>query len=250
MRMRLMLLLAAAAVGAAGCVTTNIKGIAAMEAGLETGFINKTGLVDGKPNYYSVYVPREYDPAKQWPVILFLHGMGQRGSDGLNQTDVGLPSAIRKNPDRFPCLVVMPQCRDDRFWDEDAARAEQALKQTMAQYNVDPDRLYLTGLSMGGYGTWIYGARKTDVFAALMPVCGGGRVEDAPQLSRLPIWAFHGAEDEVVPVKETRVMVDAVAEAGGEIRYTEYPEVGHNCWDEAYNDPKAIRWLLEQRRGD
>ncbi|HIJ73108.1 MAG TPA: prolyl oligopeptidase family serine peptidase [Candidatus Hydrogenedentes bacterium] len=213
-----------------------------------TGFINKTMEVDGRQRHFAVYVPRQYDPRKQWPLIVFLHGMGERGDDGLLQTDVGIGRAIRRWPDRFPCLVLMPQCPDTVYWDEAVADIDAALHKTIDEYAVNPSRICLTGLSLGGFATWIYGARNTDTFAALMPVCGGGNPEDATALARVPIWAFHGADDDLVAVEQSRAMVEAVKNAGGDVRYTEYKDTGHNAWDKAYSDPKTIKWLLRQKK--
>jgi predicted peptidase len=117
-----------------------------------------------------------------------------------------------------------------------------------AAYTIDPKRIYLTGLSMGGFGTWGFAPSHIDTFAALMPICGGGSKKDAPALAKLPIWAFHGGDDETVPAEKSREMVEAVKAAGGKVKYTEYPGVGHNSWDAAYGDPEAIEWLLKQRK--
>ncbi len=240
--------LLAVAIVSSGCATMNMKGLAAMRAGIQTGFINKVALIDGKPSYYVLYVPRDYDPGKAWPLVVFLHGMGERGKDGMLQTEVGIGRAIRRHADRFPCLVAMPQCPASGYWDKGVKPIEKSIKQTIGEYNVDRERIALTGISMGGYATWYYGAAHPELFSALMPICGGGRVEDAPALAKLPIWAFHGAEDNVVPPDESRHMVDAIKAAGGKIKYTEYPGTEHNSWDSAYDDAKAIRWLLRQRR--
>lgn len=213
-----------------------------------TGFLIKSVEVDNRWHDYVVYVPRDYDPAKAWPVILFLHGRGERGSDGLLQTDVGLGRAIRRNPERLPAIAVFPQCPDTVHWDGALDIAEAAFKQTLAEYHTDPSRYYLTGLSMGGYGTWIYGAQTADTWAALLPICGGGNVADAQRLAQVPIWAFHGADDTVVPPERSREMVAAVKAAGGTVHYTEYPETAHNAWDQAYGDPKVVKWLLKQRK--
>jgi predicted peptidase len=205
--------------------------------------------VNGAKRAYVVYVPRDYTPHKAWPLIMFLHGMGERGSDGLQQTQVSIATAIRWHADRFPCLVVMPQCPGDVHWDKAADDIDTALANTRSEYNVDPDRIYLTGLSMGGFATWSYGAHRLDVYAALMPICGGGDPNDAPRLAKAPIWAFHGADDKTVPPQRSREMVEAVKKAGGKINYTEYPGVPHNSWDKTYDDPEAIKWLLCQRKG-
>ena len=139
----------------------------------------------------------------------------------------------------------MPQCPKDIWWDAAEDHIDTATAAVLDEYTIDPDRVYLTGLSMGGYGTWQYGAKHIDTFAALIPICGGGKRSDAPALATKPIWAFHGADDTTVPPGMSRQMVDLVKKAGGTIKYTEYPKAGHNSWDAAYNDPKAIRWLLE-----
>lgn len=231
-----------------GCVTHRMSGTKAEKAGIATGFINKSMKVDGKDRDYVVYVPREYDPSKKWPLIVFLHGAGERGSDGLIQSDVGLGRAIRTNPERFPCIVVMPQCPAKVWWDKALDDIEASYAKTVAEYSIDPARVYLTGLSMGGYATWGYGAEHVDRYAALIPICGGGKTEDAAALAKVPIWAFHGTVDDVVKVDESRKMVEAVKAAGGKIKYTEYPKLNHNSWDATYSDPKVIEWLLAQKR--
>lgn len=231
-----------------GCATAPRDGADMTSVGIVTGFINKTVLVDSGERSYVVYVPRDYDPGKPWPLIVFLHGRGQRGDDGLRQTEVGIGRAVRLWPERFPCLIVMPQCPESGLWDIALDQVDAALERTMAEYNVNRDRVYLTGLSIGGYATWIYGAMHIDTYAALMPICGGGNPEDAATLAQVPIWAFHGAEDPAISPEESRTMVEAVQQAGGSVKYTEYPETGHNAWDQAYGDKKAIKWLLKQRK--
>ncbi len=215
---------------------------------IATGFIDKSMKVDGHERRYVVYVPRGYDPARKWPLVVFLHGAGERGDDGLLQTEVGIGRAIRRWPDRFPCLVVMPQCPTGVWWDGAEDDIDVSLDQTCREYNIDEDRVYLTGLSMGGFGTWIYGALHRDRFAALRPIGGGGDGDDAPALAGIPVWAFHGAQDTVVPIEESRKMVEALRAAGGDVRFTEYPDADHNSWDPAYSDPESIRWLLSQTR--
>ena len=241
----------------AGCATEGGKGVfkfgsqkqtTQTPSGLPTGFLDKVLEVDGKLRRYVVYVPYDYDPKQPWPLILFLHGAGERGDDGLKESAVGIGQAIRMNPDRFPAIVVMPQCPDNIWWDRALDDVKMVLDRTRAEYNTDPNRIYLTGLSMGGFGTWIYGAMEIDTFAALMPICGGGKIEDAAKLAKVPIWAFHGGADDTVKPEESRKMVEAVKKAGGKVQYTEYKDVGHNSWDAAYNDPKAIKWLFAQRK--
>ena len=233
-----------------------------------TGFLNKQveGSAGALP--YVLYVPRGYDPQQHWPLIVFLHGAGERGNDGLVQSAVGLGAAIRKNPDRFPALVLMPQCPKDRYWDAAVLQGvEQAMAETRRDYAVDEKRIYLTGLSMGGYGTWTWGAEMHETFAALMPICGGGRPEDmgrlageskdggflpfedrVKRLAKLPIFAFHGADDQVVLPERTREMVEKVNAAGGSVRYQEFENTAHNSWDQAYGSEEAIAWLFAQQR--
>jgi len=213
-----------------------------------TGFLNKTMVIDGHPRHYVLYVPREYKPDQRWPLIVFLHGMGERGSDGLAQSEVGIGRGIRLHPDRFPCLVVMPQCPDKTTWLKAVKDIDTCLHDTRKDYSVDDDRVYLTGLSMGAYAAWQYGAEKVKTFAGIMPICGGGKVKDAEKLARVPIWAFHGADDPTVAPKKSQEMVEAVKKAGGDVRYTEYAGTGHNSWDKAYEEKEAIKWLLNQRR--
>lgn len=219
-----------------------------MSDGTVGDFIQKQISLRGSKRRYAVYVPENYTPDTPWPVILFLHGRGERGDDGRKHTSVGIGTAIRNRPERFPALVVFPQCPKDRYWNRAGEDIDLALAQTIKEYNTDPKRYYLTGISMGGYGTWWYGARHVEQFAALLPVCGGWDVEDASALASLPIWAFHGAADETVPVTESQRMVEAVKDAGGDIRYTEYPGVGHKSWDQTYGDELAMAWLFAQSR--
>ena len=232
-----------------------------------TGFLDKAAPVDGKAVRYALYVPEDYDPKKAWPLIVFLHGSGERGNDNLKQTDEGIGHAIRLYRERFPALVLMPQCPEDKSWDEVVPAIEAAMAQVREEYSVDDKAITLTGLSLGGYATWIWGAAKTDTFAALMPICGGGNPADVlgeldekeaakfgtmedrvKALSRIPIWAFHGADDDVVPPERSREMVKAVKDAGGDVKYDELKDTNHNSWDPAYQNEKAIKWLLKQRK--
>jgi predicted peptidase len=234
----------------------------------ETGFLHRTVQVDSVTYRYQVYVPASYSPSKKWPVVLFLHGGGERGSDGERQTTVGLPARLRQMKD-FPAIVVMPQCRQDVSWGDPLMEAQTfaALDATMKEFNGDSERLYLTGLSMGGYGTWAFGYKYPEKFAALVPVCGGvvasGQApawhpraknphdpyaETASRLTRVPVWAFHGERDNRVPVTESRKLTQAIKSQGGNVRYTEYPGVAHNAWDRAYWEEELLPWLLAQSR--
>jgi len=248
MRQLLCFILIGAVVILSGCATHQTTGIEMSNENNVTGFVTKTMSIKDEQRIYVVYVPQDYSPKEKWPLIVALHGIGERGNDGLLQTEVGIGRAIRRHADRFPCIVVMPQCSPKRLWTGSTEDIETAIAETRAAYTIDPDRIYLTGLSMGGFGTWMYGADHIEMFAAMIPICGGGRIEDAPKLATVPIWVFHGAADKTVSPKKSRDMVEAVEKAGGNIKYTEFPGVGHNSWDNAYGNPKTIKWLLEQRK--
>lgn len=229
-----------------------------------TGFLDKTLALDGETYAYCVYVPPDYTPERAWPVILFLHGSGERGKDGFLQTDVGIARAIRRHREWFPAIVVMPQCRPNRTWfgpEGPGPMAMMALKCVEAasrEYHLDRDRMYLTGLSLGGQGTWMIAAAFPGQFAAIVPICGflelgptatpGLTEKVAAQLVNENIWCFHGDADQAVPVAASRALIAAIRAAGGNPRYTEYPGVGHNAWDAAYDTADLWRWLHAQRR--
>ena len=240
----------------------------------ETGFLDRTVSVAGESYLYQVFVPKNFDQAKskKWPVILFLHGYGERGDNGLLQTDVGLAHAIRNYSGNFPFIVVMPQCRAEKetTW-ADATMQKQvlaALDASIEEFQGDRSRVYLTGLSMGGYATWDFAAKFSGRFAAYIPICGGIRspaqmpqlrvslaydpnvsdpyAETARRVGKTPVWIFHGTVDDSVPVEESRKIAAALQAAGGNVKYTEYPSVGHESWDKAYAEPGLIEWLLAQ----
>jgi predicted peptidase len=235
---------------------------------IETGFLNRSVSLGGQTYKYQIFVPSAYDPAQRWPVILFLHGAGERGNDGYVQTQVGLAPAIRQNASRFPAIAVFPQATPESSWTGTMARvALAALDQTMREYQTDAARVYLTGLSMGGNGTWYVAYRNPKRFAAIAPVCGwisptfwktADRVVPADsgeiyaafarQLSRTPTWIFHGEIDPVVPVDESRKVFAALQAAGAQVQYTEVPGTGHNSWDPTYGSPKFWTWLFAQRK--
>ncbi|HXF94962.1 MAG TPA: PHB depolymerase family esterase [Gemmatimonadales bacterium] len=236
---------------------------------VETGFLDRTVTVANHTYRYQVYVPATYSTAQPWPVILFLHGAGERGADGLLQTNVGLGPAIRSHPSRYPAIVVFPQAPAESLWTGTPADvALAALDATLREYRTDPDRVYLTGLSMGGNGTWYLAYRYPDRFAAIAPVCGfvtaptrlRGATAIVPpdsgapfpalarRLLRLPAWIFHGEVDPVVPVAESRRAADALRDAGSPVRYTEVLGGGHDIWDRVYGSPQFQDWLFAQRR--
>ena len=236
----------------------------------ETGFLDRTLKFQGNSYRYQVYVPSDYDPHQAWPVILFLHGSGERGDDGLIQTEVGIGSAIRRSRGKVQAIVVMPQLPEKKIWpDEDmSAMALAELDAAVHEFHGDTHRLYLTGLSNGGYGTWDIAATHPGKFAAIVPVCGGLHApSDMPELTsafvRDPkvtdpyaevakrigstataVWIFHGADDPVVSVEESRKMAAALRAAGASVKYTEFPATGHNAWDQAYAEPGLFDWML------
>jgi predicted peptidase len=233
-----------------------------------TGFLDRKVELNGAEYRYQVYAPPEFTPERKWPVILFLHGAGECGEDGLLPTEVGIGTAIRRHRARFPALVVFPQLRPGAFWwGEMEAQALQALEQTIEEFNGDRNRLYLTGISRGGYGVWYIATRRPGMFAALAPVCGGisrpygvdyvphvaellhaadPYAEAARRVGKTPVWIFHGADDNVIPVSESRQMRAALQAAGGHAKYTEYAGVGHDSWLQAYSEVEFMPWLLGQ----
>ncbi|WP_200947208.1 dienelactone hydrolase family protein [Rhizobacter sp. Root404] len=196
---------------------------------------------------YLVWMPEAADrPAAGWPLLIFLHGSGERGTD-LARVKAHGPPKYAAAGRRFPFVLVAPQLPEERQWDPDAIEALRA--DLIARGPIDPDRVLLTGMSLGGHGTWDYAVEYPDRLAAIAPVCGSGVPSLAMRLARLPVWSFHGALDDVVPIAPDRLMIDAVRAAGGRPKFTVYPDVGHNAWDPAYADPALYDWLLAQRRG-
>jgi predicted peptidase len=234
-------------------------------------FLARDLVSQGKKYRYQVFVPAR--PAEgRTPVILFLHGSGERGSDGEKQTQAGLGPYLRAHATDFPAIVVFPQSPDDRSWDGDVAQmALAALDAATDEFGGDRDRTYLTGMSRGGYGSFELALLQPQRFAALVPVCGGitlpGTRPDladlevssvashadpftdaAHQLRHIPTWMFHGADDDVVPPAQSRRMYAALKAAGADVRYTEFPGIGHNAWDPTYRSPELWTWLFAQHR--
>jgi len=246
-----------------------LVGLLASVQQVQTGFLDRSITVSGKSYHYQVYVPADYASKPTWPAILFLHGAGERGDDGLLQTNVGLAPAIRQNPARYPAIVVFPQVpRDSQWVGTPADMAVAALQQTMREFHVDPTRVYLTGLSMGGHGTWYIAYRHPEMFAAVVPICGWirefamfrGSVPVIPgdsaqvmtllaqRLGKIPIWIFHGEVDQVVNVNGSREPAAALKAAGADVRYTELLGLNHNAWDAAYGSDEFVKWLFAQQR--
>ncbi len=242
---------------------------------VETGFLNRSLVLNKLEYRYQVYVPREFSKAQKWPVIVALHGGGEYGNDGLKQTQVGLATAVRLHPERFPAIIVFPQAKPDGTpgWQLDGGKAAmQALDNAVKEFNGDRSRLYLTGYSAGGNGTWFLGSRYADRFAALVVVCGFvsdfkspsngimypaiipsvSRGEIYPSLAakvaRIPIWILHGNKDDIVLPEDSRQMEAALKKVGADVRYTEIPGANHNAWDPSYGRADVIEWMLKQRK--
>ncbi len=232
------------------------------------GFLLDEITAGGETLRYALYVPREYDAARRWPLVVALHGRGECGSDGLRQLTQGLAQAIAAAPADWPALALFPQKPDpEREWEEYEAPLLALIERQRGSYAIDGDRLYLTGLSQGGHGAWVLAARQPRMWAALVPICGysTARVRDAQgrvpprayqgsadelvrPLVGLPVWAFHGVQDSIIPAAQSEELVAALRAAGGEARLTLFPGVDHGAWDPAYRDPALARWLLAQRR--
>jgi predicted peptidase len=202
---------------------------------------------------YLLFLPAGYgtDAAKRWPLILFLHGAGERGTNIWQVAKHG-PPKIDTTANNFPFIVVSPQCPEGKIWSNDLLLA--LLDEIENQYAVDLHRVYLTGLSMGGFGTWNLGLSHPEKFAAIAPICGGGEfitplLADKTQLATLPVWAFHGAKDPVVPLEESERMVNLLKKSGvREVKFTVYPEAQHDCWTQTYSNPELFDWFLQHSR--
>jgi predicted peptidase len=217
---------------------------------------------------YRLLVPGK--SASAYPLVLFFHGSGERGNDNKKQLVHGVERFARPDSrSRYPCFVLAPQCPTDLdkqpiMWTGERERmhllkltpevavplqtALELLNMIEENYPIDPDRIYITGISMGGFAAWEALIRYPQRFAAAIPVCGGGDVSHADRIKNIPVWAFHGAEDPVVPVEYSRSMIKLIQNAGGQPLYTEYPGVGHNSWDRAYAEPELTSWLFSQER--
>lgn len=205
---------------------------------------------------FLLYLPEGYQEKKEskWPLIIFLHGAGERG-DNLNRVKVHGPPKLVEQGKEFPFIIVSPQCPKKQRWDD--AMLTILLDHICKEYRVDTSRLYLTGLSMGGYGSWSLGMALCDRFAAIAPICGGGSFIDVynasgakgKALRSLGVWAFHGAKDTVVPISESEKMVEALRKFGHpDPKLTIYPDARHDSWTKTYDNPELYQWFLKNRR--
>jgi predicted esterase len=232
----------------------------------ETGFLNRKVELHGVTYRFQVYLPEDFrrDDRKQWPVILFLHGRGERGSEGMWQTQIALPQAVRDHPERWPFVIVMPQCPVSNYWTdpEMLAMAMATLDQESAEFHADPERTYLTGISLGGYGVWELARLYPHRWAAIAIASSGIFWSYAPErwqqastlpaeyaqaLGRTPVWLFHGTEDNVVPSRESELMFEALKAANGHVRLWLFQGLKHDSWTRAFLEPELPRWLLAHR---
>lgn len=248
------------------CLTLTLASIAHAAESPEKAFEAKTFTdADGKSIPYRFLTPPEIKPGQTYPLVLFLHGAGERGNDNRKQLIHGLKNfldpELRANS---PCFIIAPQCPDEKRWVEvdwglDSHKMPEQISEPLgltfelvdrlvATLPVDKSRIYVTGLSMGGFGTWDAVQRRPKFFAAAVPVCGGGDETLAKKLTGIPIWAFHGDKDTVVKPFRSQRMVDAVNQAGGNAKLTTYPGVGHNSWTQTYANKQVLAWLFAQHR--
>ncbi|MCA9131400.1 MAG: prolyl oligopeptidase family serine peptidase, partial [Planctomycetales bacterium] len=228
-------------------------------------YVGEADAIKEKKLNYRLLKPKDFDPAEKYPLVIFLHGAGERGDNNVAQLKHAMSDFCRAEiREAYPCYVLAPQCPKEQRWaDVDwsqpgvtmPSQASQSMQLVLALVDemvrdaaIDKQRIYITGLSMGGYGTWDAIARRPNFFAAAVPVCGGGDPSTAGEIKHLPISCFHGSDDKTVSVEKSRLMIQALQAAGGEPIYTEYAGVGHDSWTQTYADRELYRWLFAQRR--
>ena len=249
-----------------------VPGCATVDPSIDAAFLTRSVVVGGERYFYRVWLPPHYTRLRRWPVILFLHGSGERGDDNVSQLATGLPEALQEHAALYPSIVVVPQCRLGMEWyGPMETQALAALEASIDEFRGDRRRVAGTGISMGGAGAWYLG-RMPRRFAAIVPVSGevirqpGDPFPDRPPadlaafldaldphgalakaIAPTPVWVFHGAQDDEIPVSEARDMVAALEAVHDPVRYTEYPDAGHNAWDRAYADPQLAAWISQQQ---
>jgi predicted peptidase len=214
---------------------------------------------------YRLLKPKDFDAKKTYPLVIFFHGAGERGTNNVAQLLHGVKTfASDEYMTKYPCFVIAPQCPNNQQWvdtpwglpehtmpekpSKSMAAAFELLDAIRTEFPIDPTRIYVTGISMGGFGTWDAMQRHPEIFAAGVPVCGGGDKALAPKIAKIPIWVFHGGNDTTVKTKRSQDMVAALKAAGGQPKYDEYPGVGHGCWGQAYATKELYEWLFAQKR--
>lgn len=220
-----------------------------MAGGVQRAHVFRRDITRTVQMRYLLYLPGGYaaEQSARWPLVLFLHGAGERGDNLDLVKQHGIARVVGERED-FPFIAVSPQCPADDWWRTDVLAA--LLDESEQSYSVDPDRIYVTGLSTGGFATWALAIAYPDRFAAIAPVCGGGDPSRVCAIRYVPVWAFHGARDDVVPLRRSEEMVEALRACGGNVRFTVYPEAGHNSWTETYANPELYAWFLSHTRAD
>ncbi len=256
-RIAALVAIAAGVAGSYSTMTSNATTPMVLDTKLATGMLFKSISHAGTEYKYVVHVPRDYNAAKKWPTIVFLHGAGECGTDGSKQVVQGLGAAVLVKPTDWPFVVVLPQKPDSKMqWEDCDAQVMAMLEATKKEYNVDSSRVYLTGLSQGGHGAWTLGGNHPDVWVAIAPICGyinfkraggvdrGAGAAIAEKLKGLPVWAFHGEADDVVKPEQTRCVVEELTKLKADVKSSFYPGVNHNSWDKAYREEKLGEWFL------
>ena len=214
---------------------------------------------------YRLLKPENYDPKQKYPLVVFFHGAGERGTDNVAQLKHCVPTFIKPEVRaKYPCFVLVPQCPQNEKWvdmdwggekgtmpaapSSSMRKALELIDALQKEFSIDAKRLYVSGISMGGYATWDVLCRKPGMFAAGVPICGGGDVSKVAPMAKVPVWAFHSEDDNAVKVVRTRTMIQAMKDAGGSPKYTEYTGLGHNSWTKAYSEPELLPWLFAQHR--
>jgi predicted peptidase len=217
--------------------------------------VSRSVTVDGMAHQYAVWLPPHYNSGKRWPCVVFLHGSGECGLDGVKQTMVGLGPAAKAHPEAWPCIIIMPQkTKQDAEWEEYEPLVLSALSAMEREFVIDPARVSLTGLSQGGHGAWIMGARHPDLWSAVAPICGYGDPAAITGLAHTPVWAFHGELDTVVPPEKSKELIaelDRIRQRekiAAPARLTLYSDLDHNCWNRAYRESGLGPWLMSSRK--
>jgi predicted peptidase len=217
---------------------------------------HRTVQINGKDYDFQVFVPAKLAGQQNLPVIVFLHGIGQRGTNGVAPTEGSAGALVRHYLEQVPAIILLPQCQLGSYWSDPlmSRMVIEALQETIGEFKADAARVYLTGVSMGGYGVWHLAAEHPQKFAALVAICGGSSLKNgdrfspiAQKIGKTPAWVFHGANDRVVPVSESREMVKALQANRAPVRYSEYEGVGHNVWMKVLGEKELMPWLLSQK---
>ena len=197
---------------------------------------------------YQFMKPLDYDPQKKYPLVLCLHHGGTHGTDNFSQLGADPAPFLSSNRDKYPAFYLMPQCPKGFGWQSIDGPIYEIIKELESEFKIDEKRRYVMGISGGGYGSWYFITAKPEMFAAAIPICGGGDPSLAAKIANVPVWAFHGEDDNLVPVRFSREMIDGIKKAGGNPKYTEYPDAGHNIWNQVVSTPGLMDWLFEQKR--